>query len=77
MGKRVINSLFGVPLVLIAALLLFLFVNSLVEVITGDNMYFKLVLLASSGIALLFLIVFGLLKKTTVAKIFWASAGVR
>jgi len=77
MGRRVITSLFGIPVIVIASLLLLLLINTVIELITGNSLVWKVIILSLTILGLIFLMAFAALKKQTVAKIFWSSAGAR
>lgn len=77
MGKRVISSLFGVPIILYAAIFIYIILQATWELAVGDNGVLKIILLISAILGLMFLVAFSFMKKKTAVRILTSSMGVR
>lgn len=77
MGKRIITSVFGIPVTFIGAIFLLFIIQTGYDLFVGDRTVLRMILLVGSSIGLLLMIIFSILKKRTVANMFMNSLGVR
>lgn len=77
MGKRIVSSIFGFPVVFLAAIFVWYIGQTLYELLIRGQDGIMYGLLIASAIGLVLLIIFGSLKKSTVRSILANSMGAR
>ncbi len=77
MGKRLITSFIGIPLVFWGAMFVLIMIQGSWDWIVGDRTILRSILLIGSTLGLLVLVIFSLISKKTAVKILEGQMGTR
>ena len=76
MGKRLITSILGIPIIYWTALIIFFILQISFDLMIGDRSPLRYSLLISSIIGLILMIIFSMLKKKTIINILNRQIGI-